>query len=260
MDGTDMIVSVAQAQMFFLALVRILAMIVSLPMLGGNNIPLQVRVGVGFTLTMVLVPWQKPLPADAETMSAFVMGMGIVKEMFIGILMGFSAVLAFGAVQVAANFMGLNTGFAAGQILNPTFGSSGSAYDSMYLIICTIFFLAIDGHLMFIKAMALTFNVIPVNSPLPAFSVEPLIRITSTLIRSGVQLALPVIAAVVMTDITSGLLARVAPQIQVFFLAINVKILLSLVAVVLAFSITLPWLRDIFQQIAPRSLMLIGVQ
>jgi len=168
--------------------------------------------------------------------------------------------LAFGAVQVAANFMGLNTGFAAGQILNPTFGSSGSAYDSMYLIICTIFFLAIDGHLMFIKAMALTFNVIPVNSPLPAFSVEPLIRITSTLIRSGVQLALPVIAAVVMTDITSGLLARVAPQIQVFFLAINVKILLSLVAVVLAFSITLPWLRDIFQQIAPRSLMLIGVQ
>lgn len=255
-----MIVSVAQAQIFFLALVRVLAMMISLPMLGGNNIPMQVRAGTGFILTMVLVSWQKPLPPDAETMSAFMMGMGITKEMIIGTLMGFSAVMTFGAVQVAANFMGLNTGFAAGQTLNPTFGSSGSAYDNMYLIICTIFFLVIDGHLMFIKAMALSFNIIPVNSPFPAFDIEPLIRITSTLIRSGVQLALPVIAAVVMTDITSGLLARVAPQIQVFFLAIDVKILLSLIAVVLAFGITVPWLRDLFEQIAPRSLMLIGAQ
>ncbi len=255
-----MIVSIAQAQMFFLAFTRILAMIISLPMLGGNNIPMQVRVGVGFILTMVLVPWQKPLPPDAEALPVFVLAVGVLKEMIIGILMGFAAVLTFGAIQVAANFMGLNTGFAAGQILNPTFGSSGSAYDSLYLIICTIFFLAIDGHLMFIKAMALTFNVIPVNSPLPAFSIEPLLTITSTLIRSGVQLSLPVIAAVVMGDITSGLLARVAPQVQVFFLFINVKILLSLVAIVLAFNITMPWLRDMFQQIAPRSLMLIGAQ
>ncbi len=254
-----MLVSVAQAQMFFLALVRILAMIIEMPMLGGNSIPMQVRVGVGIVLTLVMLPWQ-PLPPDAATIPVLEMGLAVAREMFIGLLVGFAATLTFGAVQVAANFMGLNTGFAAGQVLNPTFGSSGAAYDSMYLIICTLLFLALDGHLLFIKAMALSFQIAPLNNPMPALSAEAILRFFAYMILSGVQLAFPVIAAVVMTDVAAGLLARVAPQMQVFFLVINIKILLSLIAIVLAFAITLPWMREMFQEVGPRGLMLLKGQ
>jgi flagellar biosynthesis protein FliR len=254
-----MVVSLAQAQMFFLALVRILAMIIEVPMLGGNIIPMQVRVGVGFVLTLVILPWQ-PLPPEAPTIPILVMAISIAREIFLGLLVGYAATLTFGAVQVAANFMGLNTGFAAGQVLNPTFGSSGAAYDNLYLTMCTMFFMAIDGHLLFIKAIALSFQIVPLNGPFPNLALEPVLHLVMMMIRSGVQLAMPVIGAVVITDVAAGLLSRVAPQIQVFFLFINIKILLSLVAVVLAFAVTIPWLREMFQVMGTRGLMLLGTR
>jgi len=254
-----MTVSLAQTQLFFLALTRILAMIIEVPMLGGNMIPLQVRVALGFILALVMVPWQ-PLPADASPMPTLVMAMAILQEIIIGLLMGFAATLTFGAIQVAANFMGLNTGFAAGQILNPTFGSSGSAYDSLYLVMSTLYFIVLDGHLLWIKAVSLSFQMLPLHSTLPQFSAELFIRTFATMIYSGFHLALPVVAAVVLTDISAGLLAKVAPQVQVFFLTINIKLLLSLIGVAIAFTITLPMMRSLFEHMGEVGLKLIGAR
>lgn len=254
-----MIISVAELQMFFLAFCRIAMMMIFMPILGGNTIPTQIRLVTAILLTLVMLPWQ-PLPAGTEAMPTFGMGMAILREMIVGFFVGYAAELSFGAIQVAANFLGLNTGFAAGQILNPTFGSSGSAFDSLYLITATLIFIALDGHLLFIKAMAMSFDVVPLNHPLPQFSLENTLRMFSTLIASGVYLALPVIAALVLTDVSAGLLARVAPQVQVYFLMIDVKLLISLIGLAFAFVITLPFLRDILLQMGPRGLSLLGTQ
>jgi len=253
-----MTVSLAQTQMFFLALTRILAMIIEVPILGGNMIPLQVRVALGFILALVMIPWQ-PLAADVPPMPTLVMGMAILQEIIIGLLIGFAATMTFGAIQVAANFMGLNTGFAAGQILNPTFGSSGSAYDNFYLVMSTLYFIVLDGHLLWIKAISLSFQMLPLHSTIPQLSADLFIRTFATLINSGFHLALPVVAAVVLTDVSAGLLAKVAPQVQVFFLTINIKLLLSLIGVAIAFTITLPMMRSLFEQMGERGLTLLGV-
>jgi len=254
-----MVVSLAQTQLFFLALTRILAMILGVPMLGGNTIPLQIRVALGFLLALVMIPWQ-PLSAAVPPMPTLVMIMAILQEMIIGLIIGFAATLTFGAIQVAANFMGLNTGFAAGQVLNPTFGSSGSAYDSLYLIMCTLYFIALDGQLLWLKAMGLSFQILPLHGTLPPFSVDLFLRTFATMINIGFHLSLPVVAAVVLTDVSAGLLAKVAPQVQVFFLTINIKLVMSLIGVVIAFGITLPIMRTLFQHIGERGLLLIGVR
>ncbi|MEI7987832.1 MAG: flagellar biosynthetic protein FliR [Chloroflexota bacterium] len=254
-----MIISVAELQMFFLAFCRIAMMMIFMPVLGGITIPTQVRLVTAILLTMVMLPWQ-PLPTGTAAMPTFEVGMAIVREMVVGFFVGYVAECSFGAIQVAANFLGANTGFAAGQILNPTFGSSGSAFDSLYLITATLIFLALDGHLLYIKAMAISFEVVPLNHALPQFSLEHTARMFATLVASGVYLALPVIAALVLTDVSAGLLARVAPQVQVYFLMIDVKLILSLVGVAIAFVITLPFMRDILLQMGPRGLSLIGTQ
>ena len=185
-------VSIAQAQLFFLALTRILAMIIHVPILGGRSIPQLVKVGLGVLLAVVSVPWQ-PLPASTDMipMGGFLLGIG--RELMIGTLAGFSAVLTFGVVQIAGHAMGLGSGFSAGQILNPTLDDQGSAFDQLFTITAMLIFVVINGHHDFLLAIQSTFRLLPPNSALPAWTPNQLISMTAGLITAGVQMALPVL-------------------------------------------------------------------
>ncbi len=252
-----MTVSVAQAQLFFLALTRILAMVIYVPVLGGQTIPAQVRIGLGLLLSAVLVPWQ-PLPAGAPVIGTFAFGMAIGKELLIGTLAGFAAALTFGAVQLAGETMGLSSGFGSSRIFNPSLGESGSAFDQIFIMVAMLLFLALDGHHLFLLAVQKTFTLLPINAPLPDLTADRLLLMTAQLIGAGVQMAFPVVGALLLTDLTLGLLARVAPQVQVFFLGLPIKVAVALLALTITFGVALPRLGDLFRGIGPRMLLLLG--
>lgn len=251
-----MIISVAQAQLFFLALTRTLAILAHIPFLGSQNIPPQVRIGLGVLLAAILIPWQ-PLPAEAEAIALFGFTLAIGKEVLLGTLAGFAAALTFGAVQVTGEAMGLGSGFSSSRIFNPTMGESGSAFNQIFIIIAMMYFLVIDGHHLFIAALQRSFQVIPLNGEFPFASLETLIRMTAQLITTGVHLGLPVMAALILTDLTLGLLARVSPQVQVYFLGLPVKVGISLLALGLMFAVVFPYLANLYQSIGPRMIQLL---
>ena len=244
-----MTISVAQAQLFFLAFVRIMAIMVHVPVLGGQNIPNQVRIGLGFVLAMVLIPWQ-PLPSDAATIGTVAYMLAIGKEIVIGTLVGFSADLAFGAIQVAGSAMGLGSGFESSRIFNPNLGDAGSSFDQLFIMTATMIFLVIDGHHVVLIAIQKTFEALPLNGSLPFGGLQALMTATSVAVAAGVHLAMPVIAALILADLTLGLLARVAPQIQVYFLGLPAKVAVSLMALGLVFTVASPAVRSIFETMA----------
>jgi flagellar biosynthetic protein FliR len=251
-----MIISIIQAQIFFLAFTRVMAVIIHIPMLGGNAIPNQVRIALGFILTMVLIPWQ-PLPPETMELGLFAFLVAILREIIIGTLAGFAANLTFGTIQIAGEAMGLGSGFGSSRIFNPSMETSVSAYDQMFIMVATLIFLVVNGHHFAIIALQRTFEAIPVNSAIEIGSVNTLITMFSQLVAAGIQMAMPVMAALLLTDITLGLLARVAPQIQVFFLGLPLKVAVSLVALGLLFSVIFPSLSNLFQQMGPRMVALI---
>ncbi|HZW04301.1 MAG TPA: flagellar biosynthetic protein FliR, partial [Anaerolineaceae bacterium] len=216
-------VSVAQAQLFFLAFTRIMAIIIHIPMLGGPSVPAQVRIALGLVLAATLIAWN-PLPPEVVPIGLFGFAAGIFREIVIGTLAGFAAALAFAAVQIAAEAMGLGSGFSSGQIFNPTFGDSGSAFDQLFTMVAVLFFLIVNGHHFFLMALQRTFLVVPLNGPIETGSLEVLVRTTAQLFTAGVHLALPVLSALLLTDLVLGLLARVAPNIQVYFLGLPLKV------------------------------------
>jgi flagellar biosynthetic protein FliR len=252
-----MMISVAQAQLFFLALTRILAVIIHVPMLGGQNIPTQVRLGLGFALTLVLIPWQ-PLPAETAAVGLVAFGLGIGKEILIGTLIGFAADLTFGAIQIAGATMGMGSGFESSRIFNPALGESGSAFDQVFVMTATMIFLLIDGHHLVLIALQKTFEVLPVNSPLPFTGLETLMLTTATFITAGIHLALPVLTALILTDLTLGLLARVAPQVQVYFLGLPVKVAVALLVLNLTFAVISPFLTAMFKTLPTTMLRFVG--
>lgn len=252
-----MIISVAQAQLFFLALTRILAVIVHVPMLGGQNIPTQVRLGLGLVLTVVLIPWQ-PLPPEAAAVGSLAFGLAIGKEILIGTLIGFAADLTFGAIQIAGATMGMGSGFESSRIFNPALGEASSAFDQIFVMTATMIFLLIDGHHLVLIALQKTFEVLPINSPLPFTGLETVMVTTATFIAAGIHLALPVMTALILTDLTLGLLARVAPQVQVYFLGLPVKVAVALLVLSLTFAVISPFLTSMFKTLPVTMLRFVG--
>jgi flagellar biosynthetic protein FliR len=251
-----MTISIAQAQLFFLAFTRIMAILIHVPVLGGQIIPNQVRIGLGFVLAMVLIPWQ-PLAPEATPIGMIAYSVSIGKEIFIGTLIGFSADLAFGAIQIAGSAMGLGSGFESSRIFNPTMGEAGSAFDQIFIMTAAMVFLVIDGHHLVLIAIQKTFEVLPLNGALPFDGMEMIMATTSTFIAAGVHLALPVMTAVILTDLTLGLLARVAPQVQVYFLGLPVKVVVSLLAMAMTFAVIFPSLSSLFRTMAENMLLFI---
>jgi len=252
-----MIISIAQTQLYILAVTRVLAILIQVPMLGGNVVPLQVKAGLGLILSAILIPWQS-MPANPQELPLLGLIMGMGRELIIGLLVGFAATLTFNALQIAGEMMALGSGFGSGRIMNPTMGDSGTALDQIYVMFGLVTFMIINGHHSVILAIQRTFTVLPLNKPLPAFTGEVVMSMTAQLITTGIQIALPIAGAMLLADITLGLLARVAPQVQVFFLGLPLKIALATFAVGLIFSISLPTITDLFNSLGTRMLKILG--
>jgi flagellar biosynthetic protein FliR len=251
-----MILSVAQAEYFFLALTRLLAMIIQVPVLGGQNIPTQVRIGLGVLLTLILFPIQS-LPASAPSLDVLGLMLSIFKEILIGTLAGFAAVLTFAAVEIAGEVMGSGSGFSSDRVFNPAMNNSSAAFNQLFIMVALLIFIVMDGHHTFIIAIQRTFEIIPVNGNIPMERIDDLARLTSQLIVSGIQLGLPLLAALTLADLTLGLLSRVAPQVQVYFIGLPLKVGIALYGLGIFFLVAYPVVQNLFAPLGERTLRIL---
>ncbi len=254
MDLNYFVVSTPQMQQFFLALSRILAILVQIPVLGGNTIPTQVRLGFGILTTMLIFPWQA-LPTNTPTLPVVIFGLEIGREIMIGTIAGFTATLLFSVFQIAGEMMDLTSGFAAARLINPAFENAGSPLNQLFYMTAIVIFLATNGHHSFLLGVQKTFVLLPLNTS-PGFSdhqLNSLASLTSGLITAGVQMSLPLASTMLLTDLALGLLARVAPQIQVFFLGIPLKVGLGLLVLSMALAFLTPAIRELFRSSAAQT-------
>ncbi len=253
-----MIIALAQVQVFILAFTRIMAAAVQVPVLAGRAIPNRVRIPLGILLTVLLVPWA-PLGAEAEPLGLFAFGSALAREFLLGWAIGFVAALTFGAVQTAGEYVSTGGGFASGRVMNPAFDSASTAIDQLYLILASLMFMTLNGHHLVLLGLAGTFRAMPVAGPFPQLSLERLLALAQSLLTAGLTLALPVLAASLIADLTLGLLARVAPQIQVFFLEGPLKVGVVLVTLIASLGVILPGITSLVRDIGPRMQWLVGM-
>jgi flagellar biosynthetic protein FliR len=253
----ETLVNVAQFQAFFLTFTRIMATIIHVPVLAGRSIPNPIKIGLGLILAIFMTPLNFTAFGRAG-MDLLSFSVAIGKEILIGTLAGYAANLAFGALSIAGNLIGLGSGFAAAQILNPALEEQGTPLDQILVVTSFLIFLAINGHHSCLLGLQQSFEVLPINSSLPTVAQEPVLRLTASLIKIGVQMSFPLLATLLLTDLAMGLLARVAPQIQVFFLGIPLKIGLGIFALAISIPALSPLIRTVFGNIAPQMLLLLG--
>lgn len=212
------------ALLFGLMMVRVSALMVTAPVISSRSVPARVKAGVGLALVLSVLPMtaaQTPaVPADGL---AYVLLAG--KELVIGIAIGLIAQMLFAAVQLAGSFIDISAGFAMAATIDPINNTNLTVLGRTYNMIVTTAFIVIGGHLMVIKGLLASFALIPPTA-MPHLEVltQGVASSSAGLFVIALQLAGPLMAALVISDVALGIMARAAPQMNVFAVGLPFKI------------------------------------
>lgn len=227
-------------QVYLLLVARVSGLFLLAPVLGNTMIPMLIRVAMVLLVAWVLFPiYGFNVPDPQIDVPSLITAMG--GELAIGLIVGMVAGLIFTVFQMAGNVVGAQMGFSIVALFDPlNQGNRSSVVDQFYSIVGTLVFLVINGHHMLIQAFDRTFRAVPLGGAIhPEAVAMPLGQLLSEIFAAAFQLALPILAAILLTDIAFGLISRAVPQINVFFMGLPLKVLVGLVALSLALPATI---------------------
>jgi flagellar biosynthetic protein FliR len=210
--------------LFALVLSRVAGVFSAIPVFGGKGIPLHIKVVIVAMITLVCFPALNvtltEVPSDAFTLALLAM-----REIMVGITLGFVTRIIFSAVEFSGQIIGMQMGFTISSIIDPTQGTQTQIMSVMQTLLATLLFLSLNIHHLFIRTIVDSFRIVPlggwhISGELVAF----LIKSTADIMILGVRLAAPVMVALLLTSITLGVMARAFPQMNVFMVSMPLNI------------------------------------
>ena len=242
-------ISVTSAQLsawlgaFIWPFFRILALVSSAPVLGNPVVPVRVKVGLAVVLTIVLAPILGGMPA-VEPGSAIGL-LILAQQIVIGLAIGFTMRIIFTAVEMAGNIIGMQMGLGFASIFDPQNAAQISVVAQFLGLFATLVFLALNGHLYMIEVLAQSFQALPVAvQPFSAAGWHALAGWGGEIFMAGLLLSMPIMAALLTTNLALGIMTRAAPQLNVF----SVGFPITLAAGFVVLAIALPYFVPLFDR------------
>ena len=231
-----------------LIFIRIGAMLSFVPFYNSNTIPVLVRLALSLLLTYIIFfnVESYPFKADDSLMLLFLFGF---KEVFVGIIMGFTLNIVFQGISFAGLLVGRDMGLAMSSMFDPVSGDDGNIIATMLSMAAVIVFVLIDGHHFIVQSLSHSFTLIPLGGFAVTESAYLLIvKYSGSIFILAVKIASPIIVAFFLIHLASGIIARVSPSFQVFFVLIPLKIGLGLFLLVLVTPLYIYLFRDLMYE------------
>lgn len=236
-----------EAGVFVLLVTRIGGLVAVAPALGDTAIPANVRAVLAFLLAIILYPMAAPFYAMGEvSMAAFVAL--IIQEVLIGLCLGILGRIALSALHTAGTIIAFQSGLAAAQSFDPSQGAQGALVARMLTVIGVTMIFATGLHHLFIHACAMSFKVFPPAQPIMLGDAAALvIQQVSASFGLALQLAAPFLAYGILFNIALGIIARLMPQLQIFFIALPANITVGFVLFLFTISTIMMWFLERFE-------------
>lgn len=230
-----------------LPLARILGMVSSAPLFSNSAVPIRVRVAFGLVAAIAIVPL---LPAGPAIDPGSGVGIAIfVQQIFIGVAIGFIMRLVFAAVDLAGELIGLQMGLSFATFFDPDSNGQTGVLAEFIGLLATLLFLALGGHLLMIEVLVRSFEWIPIRiAPVNAMGWKDVAAVGSVLFAAGLLLALPLITALLITNIAMGVLTRAAPQINLFAVGFPITMSVGFVVLILTLEAFAPVMRTFYDR------------
>ncbi|MGV8996858.1 MAG: flagellar biosynthetic protein FliR [Parvibaculaceae bacterium] len=236
------------AFVFMLVLSRVSAMVMLMPAIGETSIPAQVRVILSMLLSFILMP----LVADSySAIPPTVPGlaMAVMYEILIGVFIGMSMRLVMSALHVAGNIIAMQTGLAFAQNIDPTQGTQGALVANFLNMLAVTLIFATGMHHLLIAAMRDSYILFHPGDVFPVGDFLQLaVKTISGAFSLGVQLSAPFVVFGLVFYIGIGLLSKLMPQIQIFFIAMPANIGFGLALLFLILGAMMTWFLQGFEQ------------
>jgi flagellar biosynthetic protein FliR len=215
---------------FFLVLARIAPLFLLAPLFSSKMVPAKVRSIIGVALAIGLtgvamhgqvIPGQ-PLP---------VAGL-VVENLLVGLAFSFAIGVVFFAIELTGVISDAASGVSFGSQLDPLTGSQGGVLSTLYSLVGTMIFLAIGGDAWTLRGLAKTFRLVPLTKgPRIGSLVNGIETASSTMFVAAIEVAAPLLLAIVIADVGFGLVSRVVPQLNVFAVGFPVKVAVAILVV-----------------------------
>lgn len=236
---------------FVLVFTRVVTMLVMFPIFGATTVPPQVKVGLSLIIAVLIfsaTPVLHTLPAEYSA-SVPVLFLLIIKEVAVGLTIGFASLFLFAAVQFAARLIDMEMGFGMVDLIDPMSEESVTVMGQLWIIVFTMVLLLINGHYFFLLAIQKSFAVIPLAGAHMQFGAvaSQFSDMVGEIFGLSIKMSAPIYVTLILTEMTLGIVARTAPQINIYFVGLPGKILIGIVTTVIAFPMLSGFFRKIFE-------------
>ena len=243
--------SFAQATAFVGSLVwpmmRIGAMLIAMPVIGTRLVPTRIKVIMTLVLSVLVLPLLPELPqVEALSLQGLFISM---QQILIGLSMGFTMQLVFGALMIAGEAIALGMGLGFASMVDPTNGVNVPMVSQFFIIIGTLLFLALGGHLMLIQLVVSSFQSLPISpTGVGRDSFWLLFAWGSQMFIGALWIAIPALISMLVITLSMGVMTRAAPQLNIFSVGFPVTMFMGFIILLLVIPGFLPRINQLMLQ------------
>lgn len=231
----------------FWPFLRIGAAFLAAPIFGARTVPVRIRIILALLLTLVIQATIPAMPAmDPFTADGMVL---IVRQLLIGLAMGFMLQIAFSTVIMAGQVIATTMGLGFASTVDPQNGVNVTMLGQFYLIVATLIFLGMDGHLLLINILTQTFVLFPVGGDIftPDLFMK-VVNFTAQMFVWAAIIALPAVTGVLLVNLSFGVMTKAAPQLNIFALGFPMAIIAGFALMLLSIPAIMPVLASVFTE------------
>jgi flagellar biosynthetic protein FliR len=217
---------------YFWPFVRISALFMAAPVFGANMVSVRIRIMLAFTLSLLVAPMLPPAPGvDPVSLAGIAM---VVQQILIGVAMGFMVHMVFQALVIAGEAMANGMGLGFARMVDPANGVQVPVVSQFLIIMATMLFVTLNGHLMLIDLLVRSFEILPIGQGgLSPAGFRMVAAWGSQMFIGALLVALPAVTAMLVVNLSMGVITRAAPQLNIFAVGFPLMILLGFIFIAL---------------------------
>ncbi|WP_434772073.1 flagellar biosynthetic protein FliR [Pseudomonas entomophila] len=232
-----------------LPLFRVVAVLMTMPILGTRMLPARIRLYLGVAITVAILPSLPPLP---EVNPLGLDGLLLIAEqVIVGVMFGLSLQLLFQAFVIAGQIVAVQMGMAFASMVDPANGVNVTVISQFMTMLVSVLFLLMNGHLVLFEVLTESFTTLPVGHALSVTQFWELAGRLGWVLGAGLLLILPAITALLVVNVAFGVMTRAAPQLNIF----SIGFPLTLVLGMLVFWVGLADILSHYQTVASEALL-----
>jgi flagellar biosynthesis protein FliR len=239
-------------------MIRISGFYFMMPVVGARTVPARVRIMLTLFTALLVVPLLPPVPAiDLVSVEAVLM---VVKELLIGIAMGFMLQVFMQVFVLAGQYIALKMGLGFAAMNDPSSGVSVTVLSQFYLLLSTLLFLSVNGHAIVIQLLIDSFTTLPMSGAgLNAESFMLIVGMGSWMFSVALVISLPLFTSLLIVNMSFGVMSRSAPQMNIFSVGFPFTLLFGLLLIWFSLANFLPIFESIMEEGIAMVQALVGI-